>query len=352
MNRQQIDLNPPFNSLTANTPNLQQIAAQGMRTGFIDLQITATLTLAGGPATAIRNSGSILGAITAIYFQEQGDQPVYLDPRILKLLTEAQSAREVPYTRLSALTDGATALREIVRIPFAWLLGVNAWRTSFVEKNPGAPTYVGIVPNLAATNIVITGGTAVITNFAVQALQVFDDAVADYRPYFRPRMTQNSQTVAGANTNLRMLLTPSGPVRQIVVLQDNGVTAVRDIITSGRLVTDLRIFLGPSFLPWDFLSARQAMEYGGNVYQLFGGLGAPGTTYGAGLVLNEQIGGLMSACIVPGSQGQNLRFEFNCLPSVTTGVVSSTITVGLVELQKVTGVTTPDQPFSMLGQDI
>ncbi len=355
MQRTQRDLAPPFETNNPAADNRQQFAAQGMRTGYIDLMITGDITIGTADATAIRNSGSLLALINYITVKEQGDQPVMIDPFLLKALTEAQAARSLPARRLGVLAQGTYSLSEIVRIPFAWNLGMNAWRTAFVERTPASPTYVTYNPNFDTSRIAVAGvgGTVTLSNFQIRTIQTYDDAVSEYRPYFRPRITQTKWTITGANPEFRCLLNPNAAVRQMVFGQDNGVSMVSDIINGLRVRTDSRLFLGQAMMPYDFLTQLQANEFGGDIYGLCGGLGPQGPTVNSGVyVYNFQSGGLMSCWFVPELQGQNFRAEINCQPSVTSGVTTSTITIATVEMLKITGLTLPNQPFNLYGADI
>lgn len=335
---------PPLTTFSAGARSRSQIY-NGLRTGYFFLTITAVLTLGGGPATQIRNNGDLAALFSLVTVTENNDDVVYWDPRMMVALSEAVSPRTMDNARLTSLADGAYSLRTQMMIPFAYPLAVRPWETSFVERNPDAPSYVTLTPwagfnpaNAAGlAPIITTGGTAVLTNLNVNVVQIADKNQVAFPPIFRPRFTMAQQPVTGTVSQLRLDLSTQAPQRGVMFQQDTNVGTVNDIITGYRILTDYLSIDGPNVLSFGDQVRLQTFDYGGNITQ-YGGLGgAPAG--GSYLYRNYQAGGLLSEIVVPEVMGKNLRMEIQGQPSATAGATSSNVNAGIQTLEKVPGVT-------------
>jgi hypothetical protein len=315
----------------------------GLRTGYFIVTLAGALTTAG-PITDIFNNGSLAALFTLLSVQENNDDVVLWDPRLSVGLTSAIAAGDGANVRLNTLTPGTYNLREQIVIPFAWPLSGNEWETSFVEKNPQAPTYVRLQPwggynpaNAAGLAPILAGGTASLANLTVTIEQIADKNQVAYPPIFRPRFTQIINSVSAANAQLRTLLTTSAPQRGVLFMQDTNVGMVNDIVNTYRILSDYQGIDAPNFVNYDRMARYQRQIFGGNVFQ-YGGIGVD-PAGGSMLFRNWQSGGRLSEIIVPDVMGQNFRIETNCQPSVTAGATSSNLVAGIISLEKVANVT-------------
>jgi hypothetical protein len=321
----------------------------GFRTGFIDFEVSAVLTLAGGPATIIRNDGSLLGLFDAVGLEENGDDIVNVDPRALSVVSAAVSANATGATRLRALADGVYTLRETIRLPFAWPLSGAPWETAHVERDPSATTRVFWVANNNAANIVTTAGTATISSLVVRTRQTFDDLRIVLPPYYVPKMRMMTAPVSGAASGFQFKLPGSLPQRGIVIYADTNVGIANDVITQARIIDDMRAYVGPNMANFGDLSRSQVFSYGGALAAFGGNITAAATAApGLGTYFqNWQDGGRLSMCYNPRKQGENLRVEADVLASVMTGATSQNLKALVIELDNRNGTLRPLQAFNV-----
>lgn len=331
---------PPITTFQTGARAYSKINS-GFRTGYIDLDITATLTLAGGPATIIRNDGSLLALFDFLGLEENGEDIVYADARMLGALSQIVQGNTGKNQRLRALADGAYTLTESVRIPFAWPLSGAPWETCHVERDPQQTTQVFAVANNNTANIVTTAGTAVITNLTIQPRQTYDDLRVALPPFFVPKIRMVSQPVAGAADGLPFYIRGSLIQRGVLIAADTNVGIANDVISQIKLVDDMRSYIGPRAANFAQISRGQAFSYGGNA-SAFGGNIVAADTDAPGLgtyFQNWQDGGRLSMCYNPRTQGENLRWEADVVASTMTGATSQVLKALLIELDPRPGVT-------------
>lgn len=337
---------PPITTFQTGARAYSKINS-GFRTGYIDLDISATLTLAGGPATIIRNDGSLLALFDFIGLEENGEDIVYADARMLGTLSQVVQGNAGSNDRLRALADGAYTLREQVRIPFAWPLSGAPWETCHVERDPQQTTQVFAVANNNAANIVTTAGTAVVTNLTIQPRQIYDDLRVILPPYFVPKIRMVSQPVAGAASGLPFYIRGALVQRGFILAADTNVGIANDVLSQIKIVDDMRSYVGPRAADFEALSRSQAFNYGGSPSSFGGDIVAADTAApGFGTYFqNWQDGGRLSMCYNPRTQGENLRIEADVAASTMSGATSQVLKALLIELDPRQGITRPLQSF-------
>ncbi len=342
---------PAFQSYIAGQRTYARIFS-GLRTAYIIIVLTATVTLAGGPGTLLLNGGSLLGLLQYAGLEENGSEdPCYLDAVTLGKITAATGMQFSPNVRLTSLANGAYNLRETVVIPFANPLSPNPWETSFVERNPNQPSQVFIVADSttnAATRLVSTAGTAVVTNFAATSYQIADNRarVPGSVPYFRPKFRQITQAISGAAT-YEVYLPGSLPMRMLTIGAKTNIGTVQDVISSYRLMTDLGAIDGPNQIGFNDMIALQGYEFGGSLGGVSADMATVTPTAGGVLVRNFQESGRLSNCFSPRIQGDNFRLQAVAAPSVVAGVTSTQILVSITEMERIAGITTDTLPFTV-----
>lgn len=309
-------------SVDAGQRQFNRLLGQG-QTAFLTVVITATLqiTVAG---TDIRNRGSIMAAFDEMGIVENGKDRQFIDPRILRFISEAATPSAPTAVRLASATAVATTqLRETFRVYFAHPYSLNPRETNFIVRDPTAD--FSFFHKLNATNNglakILTGGTATLTNVVVKVQQSMDEFEGD-RPSFIPTIRMISQKVTGADSSLDIFLRPQNYVRAIVIQEDSNIGEVSDIINKIQVHGDRREIFGPEMNDYDLLQQAQEYDWGGSM------LGAP-----AYLLINFQENGRLANVWNP-SQDSNLRLTVDCQPSVTAGVTTSTIRVALLELER------------------
>lgn len=344
---------PAFQAYNLGSRNYSRIFS-GLRTAYFVFVITATVTLAGGPGTQLLNDGSLLGLVSYLGLEENGSEdPCYLDAVTLGKISQACGAQFSPNVRLTSMANGAYALRETVVIPFANPLSPNPWETAFVERNPSQPSQMFIVPASttdAANRLLVTAGTAVVSNFAVSCYQIADNRVGapGCVPYFRPKFRQITQQIASAGT-YDIYIPGSLPIRMLTAGATCSRGTVQDVISTYRIMTDLGAIDGPNQINFNDMVALQGWEFAGSL----GGNDADGTpsglvtTSGGVLVRNFQESGRLSNCLSPRIQGDNLKFQPIATPTALAGATNTQIIVSITEMERIAGITAPDLPFAI-----
>lgn len=317
-----------------------------VRTQTIFLRLRATLTLAGGPATAQFWSGSLLGMISEIGLTDGGKEIMVLDGPSLKAVAIAMNAGLVPSSRITTFADGAYTLEENLHLPVSWRWPstLNPSETPYIQPNPDLTLQVFARLSSANANgvIVTTAGTAVLTNVTMDVTQEADRLVT-VPAQAVPKVRQITFPVTAAIQNFPMSIKSPRALRALVIQQlTSNRGDVPDIISQVSLITDQVSLIGPQKMPWGHFAAAVASIQGSAGVYGFGGNGAtagsvPGGVYA---VLDWQRLGSGRLSNIPGPKaGTNLRFECDVAPSAVAGALNSQIRVTLFELDRVQGTT-------------
>jgi hypothetical protein len=308
-------------SADAGARQVNKLLGQG-QSAFLTVVVAAVLgvTVAG---TGILNRGSVLAAFDEMGISENGGDRWNVDPRVLRYISEIAAPSSTTAVRATGAGIQTTNLRETFRIYFAHPFSINPRETNFIVADPALDFQ--FYHKLSKTNNgvanIIAGGTATLTNVVVKVSQKLDEYEGD-RPKFIPTVKMLSRKVTGADSQLEIDLRGRNYLRGVVIQQDTNIGEVSDIINSFRLLGDRRQLFGPESV--DFAMAQQEAEndWGGAV------LNAPAYLY-----INFQDGGKLTNVWNP-AQDSNLKFQFDCQPSPTAGVTTSTIRVTLLELER------------------
>lgn len=317
----------------------------GKRNLSVYARITATVTLAGGPATGLRNIGDPWALISSIGIEENGVDRWNVDPRAQRFLTEMIAPRSQGATRISNFANGAYTITSTVRIPFAWPLSVRSVDTAFMERDERQALQFFVVPNLDGTNLVTTAGTATVSAVSVAVIQEYDELRAQ-RPLFMPTARMLNQSFPATVTNEPFYIKTQRFIGSLVVMQDTNVGEVSDVLSALALLGDRRDIIGPQAVPLNQLQQIMQQQFGGAVD--LGGFSATATTPGTGAYwgIDFREGGRLSNIINP-QRDTNFRLQVNVTPSVTPGATSQNLRVLLCELERVPGLTTDKIPFDV-----
>lgn len=301
--------------------------ALGMRTLYIVVRISSSVTIAGGPVTAIRNAGSLLSQFLEVGLNENGEDVVRHEPRLLGLITQANAARVISSSRLTSTANGVTALEETLLIPLANPRAVNPAETAFVARDPRAAlqAFVTWQPNVA-TLVNAGAATVTIATPTVTIEQHYDDETGEFPPVLRPFYQDLVQPVTNTQLNVPFYIKTSRYIRAFAIQQDTNVGEVADILSGLILRGDRRVYYGPNAIPFTDLQRKQEFEFAGDVFR---------SGY---LYIDLQRSGRLSNIVNPNTD-TNLRFEFNTAPSAAVGATSSSIRIAVLGLEVVPGVT-------------
>lgn len=305
----------------------------GMRTLGLYVRISGSVTIAGGPITAIRNNGSILSQFTEIGLNENGEDVVRHDPRLAGVISQAHAARVVSSTRLSATANGTYPLEEVVFIPLTNPRAVSPAETAFVARDARAALQA-FVTWVSSVTAICNPGAATVT-FATPTVtveQLYDDETGESIPILRPFFQDMLFPVAGAASNVPYYIKTSRYIRGLLIQQDTNVGEVNDIVTNLVLRGDRRTYIGPNAVTYGDLQRRQEFDFAGDVFR---------SGY---LFLDFQRSGRLSNIINP-NVDTNLRLELGVTPSVTAGATSSNVRVAVLGLEVVDGVTARNVGF-------
>lgn len=310
----------------------QVLLSTGMQNRRIIVEVTGTLTVTGADAasTAI-NGGSILAAVIASIVESGRQTWQNIDLRSLRFLTGVQSPQTlqdaVRLTTAQAQAAAAYNLRETAIFNFGNPFGVSERETFYLEAN-AAQTFaveLTLVQNALATIWQANGGagTATLTNVVVNVIQDYSLNEPSY-PVFKPTARHIVQNVAGANTQLPILLQTTERLRGIVVQQDTNLGEVTDIINAFALRGDNVDIIGPNQM-----NAARYVRFENAKYA-----GIDVVNRGAYFFLDFCPDGRISSFLYPSQQANNLRLELNCQPSVVAGVTNSIVRVMLLEMTR------------------
>jgi hypothetical protein len=320
-----------------------------VRTGYLHFRIRATVTLAGGPQTAMRNAGSLWSLVDFIGIEENGKDRVNIPGTFLRVLAEMASARTLSAVRITNYANGAYVLEESATLPLAWPLAVRPYDTVFMQRDPAATCQVFAVFNTIAAGLATSlgdAGTATISGLSLDCEQVYDDSLG-IKPFFIPNIRMISEPITGAVTGFPVRLLTTKHLRAAIIGQLASVVGeVQDVINALVLRSDERSIIGDRPVDFENLVCDAEREFGGNIRNHgFDGSAAAtqpvGNTY---LPLNFQRQGQLGEVINP-LRDVNFRAEIEGQASVTAGAGTSRVQVLLYELERVRGLTAGALPF-------
>lgn len=350
----------PLATIVLDANNANQDAPSKIFSGFRNhnfrMRIRGTETLAGGPATRLKNAGSPWARVSSIRLDEAGTERWNLSGMEARFLSELVAPRGLSRNqRIATLADGAQALEESIFLPAAWPLSIKPEETAWLERNAKNATNLTVRWNNDATPtnpLVTTAGTITPSAYSVTIEQDFDDAKEPdpagglrlIRPIFLPRYRVIQQQIAAANAELPIEILTDKFLRAIVIHQVTNVGDVDDIVNSLALISDDRELIGRMTNAEDvFRSAQQ--EFAGNL-EAFGNSGsAAQPDQGCYIPISFQKSGQLARILNPRTD-INLRLILNVQPSVVAGATTSFVRVLLVELERVAGYTSDRIPFA------
>lgn len=308
----------------------------GMRTLGVMIRIVCDVTISVAAVTAIRNGGSVLALVDAVGVTENGVDRVLMNGRLAGFVGRCNSVVDTPSrTRLTSTAQGVTTLDETIFIPFGSAWQINAGDSAFVERDPRASLQAFVTWNPSAAKLVTIGGATVA--FGVPTItveQVYDDERQAKRPLFLPYYREQSMIVAAAGQQAPMYLKTSRWLRGIAIQQDSDVGDVSDIISNVILRGDNRDIIAPPGASVARL-ARLGEAYGN----------AKGSNDPGYLWIPFTHGGRLSNALSPVNDA-NVRLEFTAAPTGAAGAASSIIRVGMLELERVGGLTSDALAFN------
>lgn len=324
--------NPRSNIVTVAGERAFSRLINAVSSNFVTLVFTGSLAISVASATNIRNRGSILACYDEIGIDENGTDRHIYDGRVLRVLSEMAAPSALSAKRVSAVTVATYPLEECVRIYFAHPFAAVPRETAYLERDTKQLLQVFAKLNASAKDKLATAGAATLalSSLVITVTHGYDKNEPNL-PEFIPAVRQQIVSVDSANPQLPEFLKGSNAIRQIVVSQEGTtIGEVSDIINSLVLRSDDTDFIGPGKMDWDDLQLEQEFEFGGAIV----------ASNRAHLGINFQQGGRLSSVVSP-AQLNNLRFEFDCQPSVTAGAGNSKIRITIVELLRLEGRTNP-----------
>lgn len=308
----------------------------GMRTLGVMVRLTATVTVGVAAVTAIRNRGSILAFVDSIGITENGVDKVLYNGRLAGFIGRVNQVVETPSAvRMTSTAVGATNLDETVFIPFGPAWQVNAGDSAFIERDPRASLQVFVNWNPTTAKMVTIGGASfTIGTPTITVEQVYDDERQAKRPLFLPFYREQTFTVSSSGQQAPMYLKTSRWIRALAIQQDSDVGEVGDIISNIILRGDNRDIIAPPGASVERLARL------GECYGLARALNDPGYLW-----LPFTHGGRLSNSISPVNDS-NMRLEFTAAPTAAAGATSSLIRVGILELERVGGLTADTLNFN------
>lgn len=311
---------------------------RAVRTFLIDLRLRLTLTLGGGPATAILNGGTPWAAFDRIGTDENGTNRIDVDPRLAILWTAMFSGQDTSVGRVRAtnLANGAYDLEESVMLPFAGYPIAGPAESVFLERNVNNSfgAFVTKGPDSVLNRLVQSPGTAVTSAVTVSVAQRYDWE-RNKRTILVPVVRQIELPVAVASTEFPFKIDSERYLQGIIVQQDtSGAGEVTDIINSLAIRADGRDIYGPGLTDYEQLQSMAQSEFAG-----------PVVPRGA-LPVWFRKSGRLSNNLNPNTLS-NLRMVMNVQPSVTAGAGNSIVRLLLLELERVEGLTVPNVNFQI-----
>lgn len=336
---------PVFTPFTALNRSTSQIVA-GVRTFHFDVIISATVTIANGPADAILNGGNLISLFDRIGINENGRDVADWPATMMHALTQRIAARVPGDVELTAVADGVYNLRTIVRIPMKWPWG-RAAETAYIEADPSQNTFLFLTPrsDLSTANGYLVDpdadSTAAITNLEVTAYQHYDDMSVLSAPFFVPQFRTLNQAVASGGQDVPFFLRTVQLLRGIMLETTNTAGGFNNLLADGivtalRLKDDLRTYIGDPLVSPLHLQMMESLVYAGDV------IGE-----GADNFFDFQQWGQLSKLYNPARAGNNLRLEVT--QAVPGGSSNNMMYAGLIELVRIDGRTKPGLPKGMEG---
>lgn len=312
---------------------------RAVRTYIVELRVRLTVTLAGGPATAILNGGTPWAVFERAGLDENGTRRVDVDPRLIALWTAMFVGQDIDKGRVrqTSLADGAYNLEETIFLAFSGYPVAGPSETLFLERNVANAfsAFVKLNTLNAAGKIVATGGTAVVSAVQVDVVQRYDWNRAA-RTILLPVVRQDEMQVNGTSAEFLFKIQSERYLQGLIVQQDTtGAGEVDDIITSLALRADGRDIYGPDLVPYRDLQLLAQSEFASDEVVTRGNL-----------PIWFRKGGRLSNILNPNTLS-NLRLVMNVTPSVVAGAGTSNIRVALLELERVPGLTADTVPFEV-----
>ena len=337
-------------ALVANQPQNIDLTT-GVQNRRLLMTVTATVTVANQDGAArVRNRGSVLALISELAVSEGGyDTWQQVDARMLGFLTgilsaapRTQSLNAVRLSDQALAANAAYNLKEYAVINFGNPLGVSENETFYLEANASQRFQLRVTTNADATRIFAAnaGTTTVALSNIIVTLEQDYSITEPGLPYLKPQWRTQTLPVPSASAQLQQLILTQNRLRGIVIQQDTtGVGEVTDIINSFALRGDNADIIGPNQINYAEWRSYHATKYAGADVAdgVLGALTGPITTkdtsnaYG---FMDFQPDGRLSSLAYPNAQFTNLRFEFNCQPSVVAGAASSVIRIALLEMAR------------------
>lgn len=330
--------NPRNTMAPITTDRVRTKLINAVQSFYVTLTARGTLTIAGGAADAIRNRGSIWAAFTEVGLEENGKDRMLLTGNVLRYIAETSAPSALSAKRATSTAAAAYTLEESVRLYFAHPFAAIPRETSFMERD--VKQELNVFTRLAPASNADGGGnklakvsggvTAVLSAVSVTVIHGYDKTETA-RPFFIPTIRQTVTDVPGASGNLESFVRTSHALRGIILSQETTTDGeVADIVNSLTLRGDMGEFIGPQKAKWDDLLLESEYEFGGAVV----------SSVRAHLALNFQEHGRLASILNP-NQDNNLRFEFDCQPSVA-GAGASKVRITLLELERDPSVVDPN----------
>jgi hypothetical protein len=286
--------------------------------------------------TSVINGGDVLGALT-FFLNMNGEDVARWDGLISGFMTQVLAPSLVG-NRLIPANANIQAATVVRSQAFLWMVNPQAViprETAFQENDPRqrfqlqAEITSGATAAAAAAGILRIGaGAATLTNITVNVEQHYV-ANETALPFFRPRIREQVDSVAAANTAMPSRIFTNNRIRGLCIKQEtDGAGLVTDIITALALRGDNGDIWGPQQVPWVDAVRQMELQYGGGV--------SATSPYpnGSLLYINFQPYGRLASVLYPYRDVPNFRVEYNCLPSVTAGATNSRIRTSIIELER------------------
>lgn len=312
-----------------------------VQSAYVELVARGTFTISVAAATAIRNRGSIWAIFDEIGIDENGRDRHLYKGTVLRFLSEMSAPSELSRQRVSSTAVAAYTLEETVRIYFAHPYAAQPRETAFIERDVKAllQVFARLNPNPTAVLASAGGATLALTGVTIDVMHAYDPAETAL-PYFIPSVRQQVHNVASASSNDPEFIRTSNALRGICLTQETTTDGeVDDIINKVAFRGDFRDIIGPTGYSWKDLVLGTEYAFGGDIATDVTGV----QHRRAHCFLNFQEHGRLSNLLNP-NQDNNLRFEFDCQPSVQ-GVGTSQIRITLLELERVPGLVDPKLPI-------
>lgn len=327
--------------VVGSTDRVYSRLINAVQSHYVELTFRGTLTISVAAATAIRNRGSILACFDEIGIDENGRDRHLYKGTVLRFLSEMSAPSELSRQRVTSTAVAAYPLEESVRIYFAHPFAAQPRETAFIERDVKSLLQVFTRLNANPTAMLASAGAATLalTNLSVDVMHAYDPAETAL-PYFIPSVRQQVHVVPSANGQDPEFIRTSNALRAIVISQESTTDGeVDDIINKLAFRGDFRDIIGPSGYSWKDLVLGSEYGFGGDVATDVQGI----QHRRAHCELNFQEHGRLSNILNP-NQDNNLRFEFDCQPSVQ-GAGTSQIRITLLELERVPGLVDPKLPI-------